>query len=249
MTIHVLLMEDDVLIAKLLQEIMDSEGIRVSHCKTLEHAYHLLGQGPVDLILVDRMLGTEDGLDLVRYARVRYPAIGIIVLSGKNLPLDRIVGLESGADDYLSKPLELREVVIRVRRLAARVRAMVSMRTDDLLIFQDFSLDPLARTLNHVEYGHVPLTGKEFEVLYCLARSGNKPLSRKSLLRTIYERDPCTTDRTVDNLISNIRRKLRPVSATDLLRTIRGNGYAFGAVVTLQRRPEKITAGVLGTGT
>ncbi|MDE2260438.1 MAG: response regulator transcription factor [Betaproteobacteria bacterium] len=243
MTIHVVLLEDDVLIAKLLQETLVSEGLLVSHCKTLEHAHRLLNQGPVELLLVDRILGTEDGLDLVRYARIRYPAIGIIVLSGKGLSLDRIVGLESGADDYLSKPLDLREVVIRARRLAARAHAMMPLRTDELLIFQNFSLDPLARTLNHPEYGNVPLTGKEFDVLYCLARSGNKPLSRKSLLRTIYGRDPCTTDRTIDTLVSNIRRKLRAVSATDPVRTIRGNGYAFGVVVIPQQRSQEIAPG------
>ncbi len=238
-----LLLDDDILIAKLLQSPLSSEGLQVSHCKTLESAYRLLSNEHFELLLVDRMLGLEDGLELVRYARIHYPAIGIIVLSGKTQTIDRIVGLESGADDYLSKPVDPREVVIRARRLAARARIMMRLTNGSLLKFQGFSLDPLARVLNHPNSGPVPLTGKEFDVLHCLARSGNQPLSRKVLLRTIHDRDPCTTDRTIDTLISNIRRKLRAVAGTDPVCTIRGGGYAFGAVVTRQQRPEETTCG------
>ncbi len=240
MTPRALLLEDDAVAAKLLQEHLSREGLQVLHCKTLDNAYRLLNRDAFDLLLVDRVLDSEDGLELVRYARIHYPAIGIIVLSGKNQPLDRIVGLESGADDYVPKPLDPREVVIRARRLAARARAMMRLTNGDLLKFHDFSLDPLARKLSHRDAGVIPLTGKEFDVLHCLARSGNRPLSRESLLRNIHDRDPCTTDRTIDTLISNIRRKLRLICGSDPVCTIRGNGYAFGAVVTLQPRPEEI---------
>jgi two-component system OmpR family response regulator len=243
MVTRALLLDDDILIAKLLQGPLSSEGLQVSHCKTLESAYHLLNNGHFELLLVDRMLEFEDGLELVRYARVHYPAIGIIVLSGKAQPTDRIVGLESGADDYLSKPLDPREVVIRARRLAARARIMMQLTNSNILKFQNFSLDPLARVLSHPSFGPVPLTGKEFDVLHCLARSGSQPLSRKALLRTIHDRDPCTTDRTIDTLISNIRRKLRVVAGIDPVCTIRGGGYAFGAMVTYQQRSEEMTGG------
>jgi DNA-binding response OmpR family regulator len=237
------LLDDDILIAKLLQGPLSNEGLQVTHCKTLENAYRLLNKECFELLLVDRMLELEDGLELVRYARIHYPAIGIIVLSGKGQPIDRIVGLESGADDYLSKPLDPREVVIRAARLAARARIMMRLTNGNLLKFQGFSLDPLARVLSHSDSGPVPLTGKEFDVLHCLARSGNRPMSRKALLRTIHDRDPCTTDRTIDTLISNIRRKLRVVAGTDPVCTIRGGGYAFGALVTHQQRSEEMAGG------
>jgi len=243
MVTRALLLDDDVLIAKLLQGPLSNEGLQVLHCKTLENAYRLLNKDAFDLLLVDRMLGSEDGLELVRYARIHYPAIGIIVLSGKTQTTDRIIGLESGADDYLPKPLEPREVVIRARRLAARARIMMQLTNDSLLQFQRFSLDPLTRTLSHTDSGPVPLTGKEFDVLHCLARSGNRPLSRKALLLTIHDRDPCTTDRTIDTLISNLRRKLRDAAGTDPVCTIRGSGYAFGAVVTHQQRSEEMAGG------
>ena len=243
MVTRALLLDDDTLIAKLLHGPLSNGGLQLSHCKTLENAYRLLNTEHFDLLLVDRMLGSEDGLELVRFARIHYPAIGIIILSGKSQTIDRIVGLESGADDYVPKPLDPREIAIRAERLAARARVMMRMTNGNILKFQGFSLDPLARVLNHCDAGLVPLTGKEFDVLHCLARSGNRPMSRKVLLRTIHDRDPCTTDRTIDTLISNIRRKLRTVAGTDPICTIRGGGYAFGALVTHQQRPEEIGEG------
>ena len=240
MTVQTLLLEDDPTSASLLSEAMARHGFLVTHCSTVKSALDALARNPFELALVDRLLDQEDGLDFVRMARALVPALGIIILSGKGQLEDRIAGLESGADDYLPKPFDLREILLRARNLGSRATIMMRMHSGRLLTFLDFTLDPLARTLRHRISGPVHLTGREFDVLHCLARSGPQPQSRNELKRLVHDRDLHTTERTIDTLISHIRHKLRAASGTDPVRTIRNRGYAFGAAVTHHPHPGEI---------
>jgi two-component system OmpR family response regulator len=234
MSIQALVLEDDLLVANLLKHSLSLEGVKATHCTTMNCARRAIDDSPFELALIDRMLGNEDGLDFVAYARKKHPGMGIIVISGKGLPSDRILGLENGADDYVTKPLEPREVALRARRLAGRRKIMqADTACDDVFRFQDWVLDPVARSLRHEQAGLVQLTGREFDVLLCLVRLENHLVSRQSLLYAIHQREHVhVSPRTIDTLVSNIRHKLRNAQGHDPIVTIRNKGYALGARVT-----------------
>ncbi|MDE2132052.1 MAG: response regulator transcription factor [Betaproteobacteria bacterium] len=242
MTLNALLLEQDPATAALFVQTLAAEEIPVTCCNTLPEGLHLLAHHPFELVFVGR--GPEPGsrLEFVRLARSLVPAVGIIVLSNQELGQDRIAGLESGADEYLEKPFNWREVAMRARRLGSRAAEMMRNHSGLLLKFLNFTLDPLERTLHHGLAGPIHLTGREFDLLHCLARSGSSPQSRKSLRCMLHGRDPHTTDRTIDTLISHIRRKLRAVSGADPVRTVRSQGYAFGAAVTSWPHPGQIAS-------
>lgn len=243
MVLKALFLEEDPSISTLFSRALAPEGIAVTCCHTLPEGLDLLSQNLFELAFVNRALGGDDGLNFVRLARSFVPAIGIIILGrAGGMPYERITGLESGADDYLTKPLDMRELVVRARRLGARAADMMRGHSGTLLKFLNFTLDPLARTLRHSLAGAIPLTSREFDLLHCLARSGSRPQSRKSLRCTLHGRDPHTTDRTIDTLVSQIRRKLRAAAGSDPVRTIRSQGYAFGASVIRLPHPAEIAS-------
>jgi two-component system OmpR family response regulator len=234
---RVLILEDDLVVAELLQAILDKDGIESTHCNTLREALVLFQREDFSIALVDRMLGSEDGLDFVRWARERRPASGIIIISVRNVADDRIQGIEDGADDYLSKPFEPREVLVRVRRLAHRLGLLADREGDQLMRFAGFVLDPQDRTLLGPNQTPVILTGKEFTLLLCLVRANQTVVDRDRLSIAVHGRSWNPMERGIDILASKVRLKLRASGAGEsLLRSIRGEGYLLSAAVEFVER-------------
>jgi two-component system OmpR family response regulator len=229
---RVLIIEDDLVVAELLQAILDKDGIATHHCASLRDALVTFQREDFNIALVDRMLGDEDGLDFVRWARERRPSVGIIIISVRDVADDRIQGIEDGADDYLTKPFEPREVLVRVRRLASRLGQMAEREGHQQLRFAGFLLDPQERTVHAPDGAPVSLTGKEFTLLMCLVRANHSVVDRDRLSMAVHGRSWNPLERGIDILASKVRLKLRAAGASEsLLRSIRGEGYLLSAAI------------------
>ncbi|MGZ5141514.1 MAG: response regulator, partial [Burkholderiales bacterium] len=186
--------------------------------------------GRIDLIVLDVMLPGEDGLSLCRRLRAS-SRVPVVMLTAKGDDVDRIVGLEMGADDYLSKPFNPRELLARIRAvlrrssLAANSSREVAVRT---LMFQDWRLDCVARTLTNPRGSLVTLTSAEFDLLQSLCERSGRVLSRDQLLDLTQGRIAGAFERSVDVLISRVRRKIeRDPHHPEFIKTVRSGGYVF----------------------
>jgi DNA-binding response OmpR family regulator len=233
MTTSVLILEDDLQLVRFFRLILSREGFEPIHCKAVALAKSLVHQLRFELALVDVVLGPEDnGLDFVRYARVARPEMGIMVISGKSTPLDRILGIQMGADDYLAKPLDMRELVVRAKQLVQRLRTHQPSKNEALVRFSGFILDKKRRSLCTSEGVPIVLTSREFDLLVCLSESGNRIMGRDVIARLVCGRTWSTQDRSVDVMVSGLRCKLRKFRPGEtLIKSVRGQGYCFGSVV------------------
>lgn len=239
MSFRALLLEDDPTIVGLLRPALENSGFSMFYCDSILKAKRLLNQMPFQLALVGRDLKEEDGLEFIIHSRAHFPGVGLIMLSTQGRE-DCLVGLQSGADDCLSRPPDPKELVVRAKRLLQRLSHHVQHSMRDLLAFDAFTLDPLTREVAHRGNETIALTGRDFDVLHCLARSNNKLLTRKFLLESIHDRDIHITERTIDNVVFSIRRKLRQFSETELIKTRWGKGYVFVTIVTAIQRPDSL---------
>ncbi len=239
MPFRALLLEDDPALVGRLRPTLENDGFKMFYCDSIVKAKRLLNQMPFQLAFVTRDLKEEDGLDFILHARAHFPGLGLIMLSTQGKE-DCLVGLQSGADDCLSKPPDPKELIVRAKRLIQRLSQHAQHSMRDLLAFDEFTLDPLTREVAHRGNESIPLTGRDFDVLHCLARSNNKLLTRKFLLESIHDRDIHITERTIDNVVFNIRKKLRQFSEAELVKTRWGKGYMFVAIVTAIQRPEPL---------
>lgn len=228
-----LVVEDDDDIRDLLTTFLRREGFAVrSACDAAEMDRRLTEVKP-DLVILDLMLPGEDGLSICRRLRAggRMP---ILMLTARNASVDRIVGLEMGADDYLGKPFEPRELLARIRALFRRIDAERAIADDSRrLIFEGFRMDLDVRSLTTEAEEIVPLTSAEFDLLVCLVEHPGRVLSRDQLLDWTRGRVSDPLDRTIDVSISRLRRKLAEarVGGDRLITTVRNGGYQFSAKV------------------
>ncbi|MDE1943576.1 MAG: response regulator transcription factor [Betaproteobacteria bacterium] len=233
MSTFVLMLENNFQEAFRIRKALNLEGFELVHCTAAEEAQTLLRQFRFRLALVD--LAAEaggGGLDFVRHARESQPNLGIMVMSTSNTVADRIIGYQVGADDYLPKPFDAHELGIRARRLAQRVHPSTAHAEGTIFQFCGFTLDKRRRMLFWRDQGPVPLTGREFELLLCLVESENRVVARDTLAGLVCGRPWQAHDRSVDVMVSSLRRKLRAVNPKEILiRSIRGAGYCFGARV------------------
>ena len=218
---HILLVDDDTELASLLSEFLAREGFTVSaehegH-RGLEHAR----RGGVDLVVLDVMLPGMDGFEILRRLRTE-SKVPVIMLTARGEDVDRIVGLELGADDYLPKPFNPKELMARIRSVLRRYEARPS--TSGRVETAGIVLDPGTRTVT-VNGKPVELTTFEFDILELLMRSAGKVLSRDALMENFYNRKATPFDRSIDMHISHLRKKLE--NGDDLIKTIRGVGYQF----------------------
>jgi two-component system OmpR family response regulator len=235
---HVLFVEDDPEIRGLVADFLRQNGFRVTVAQDGEDMDRELGGNGVDLLILDIMLPKEDGLSLCR--RVRAAGnLPIIMLTARGSEIDRVVGLEMGADDYLAKPFGSHELLARVRALLRRSQyTAVEPRTPrrSVLTFAEWRLDLIARRLHSRDGTRVPLTGGEFELLVAFCEHPNKVLTRDQLLElTTRGKSVSAIDRSIDIQVSRLRRKIEddprdPV----LIQTVRSGGYVFAAEVTLE---------------
>jgi DNA-binding response OmpR family regulator len=234
---RVLVVDDDPLIRELLQAYLSQEGYDVQCAATAEQAEAQLASAPVDLVMLDIRLPGKDGLTLTRELRVR-SEVGIILITGRNDEVDRIVGLECGADDYVIKPLNPRELVSRAKNLIRRVRhaqlqaPLVVAPRQAVKQFANWALDTDRRRLIDGQGSETLLTHGEYQLLCVFLRNSGHTLSRDQLMDQIRNREWVPTDRSIDVLVGRLRRKLHDDPAEpQLIITIHGAGYLFTASV------------------
>ncbi|NBA98589.1 response regulator [Pseudomonas sp. R5(2019)] len=237
MTPRVLIVDDDPLIRELLHNYLQQEGYDVHCATTAEQAEVHLASSPVDLVMLDIRLPGKDGLTLTRELRVR-SEVGIILITGRNDDIDRIVGLECGADDYVIKPLNPRELVSRAKNLIRRVRHAQTQvpaapaQRQSLKHFSHWALDTDRRRLIDRDGGETLLTHGEYQLLCVFLRNSGHTLSRDQLMDQIRNREWVPNDRSIDVLVGRLRRKLHDDPAEpQLIITIHGAGYLFSASV------------------
>ena len=228
---HVLIVEDDAVARTKLAGYLETAGHRVSEAVDGRGLRHVMLSDPVDLVLLDINLPGEDGLDLTRFIRANSD-VGIILVTGRTDDVDRIVGLEIGADDYITKPFNPRELLARVktllRRTTARTPSVAESKT-----FAGWRFDPRSRRLVSPAGDKVALTRAEFELLNALIAHPGTVLTRERLLGCITHRSWDPGDRTVDVLVRRLRQKLEvDPQSPDLIITVHGEGYMFAAEVS-----------------
>src|SRR6202171_4978935 len=228
---HILVVDDQKEICDVVQEYLTGEGYRVSTANDGNGMRRVLGQSHVDLVILDLMLPGEDGLTLARALRSQ-SGIGIIILTGRGETVDRIIGLEMGADDYLPKPFHLRELLARVksvlRRASARSLEKQPPSGRSKARFAGWNLDLSTRELVSPPGTEVRLTTGEFDLLAAFVNNANQVLSRDRLLDLARNREAGPFDRTIDVQVGRLRRKLEddPQKPT-MIKTVRGTGYIF----------------------
>jgi two-component system phosphate regulon response regulator OmpR len=231
--------DDEERIRTMLRRYLAEEGIKVSEAADGKAMRDVLDREKIDMVLLDLVMPGEDGLTLARAIRQR-SSVPIIILTGKGDLIDRVVGLEAGADDYIAKPFHLREVLARIRTVLRRApptptqtEAAVVGDADTTLRFQGWSLDLVKRELRRPEGDVVPLTSGEFELLRVLARNPNRVLNRDQLMDQVKGREWEAFDRAIDTQVVRLRRKIeRDPQNPELIKTVRGAGYVFAAAVS-----------------
>jgi two-component system, OmpR family, response regulator len=229
---HILIVDDQREICDLVQEYLSGEGYRVSTAQDGAGMRKVMGQSPVDLVILDLMLPGEDGLTLARVLRQETPNVAIIILTGRGEIVDRIIGLEMGADDYLPKPFHLRELLARVksvlRRALNRSAENQAASPRSKAKFAGWNLDLSSRELLSPSGKEVRLTTGEFDLLAAFVNNANQVLTRDRLLDLARNREGGPFDRTIDVQVGRLRRKLEddPQRPT-MIKTVRGTGYIF----------------------
>ncbi len=232
-TPHILVVEDDREISALVARYLRGNDCRVTLAGDGREMDRALSEARIDLIVLDLMLPGDDGLTLCRRLR-ETSQIPILILTAKSEEVDRILGLELGADDYLAKPFNPRELLARIRAILRRVGAEAP-DTDDRkrLHFAGWTLDVALRQLLSPEGARVAITGAEFDLLQALCLRPGRVLSRDQLLDLTQGRAAGPFERSIDVLVSRIRQKIeRDTRNPEYIRTIRSGGYLFTPEVT-----------------
>jgi two-component system, OmpR family, response regulator len=232
----VAIVEDDIEISELVAELLEREGFEASVCGNGADLDRLVGRRRVDLVVLDLMLPGEDGLSICRRLQAGPVPIPVIMVTAKGDDIDRILGLEFGADDYLPKPFNPRELIARVRAVLRRTRDAhrPQARQGRRYGFAGWVLDAGSRELIDPDGHAVDLTGGEFDLLVALLDHPQRVLTRDQLLDWTRGRDAAPYDRTIDVQLSRLRRKLEDdPKAASIIRTVRGGGYLFAPRVEL----------------
>lgn len=232
---NVLVVDDEAVIRARLKGYFEKEGYRVHEAQDGEQMWNEFNRQHIDLVMLDINLPGVDGLSLARELRSRSD-VGIILVTGRDEAIDKIIGLEMGADDYVTKPFELRELLVRVKNLLWRMslvkkaeQAVVEQldQKDDEIAFDNYVLELNSRKLR---YGDelIKLTKAEFELLAAFALHPQQVLSRERLMQQTSHRNQDVNDRTIDVIIRRLRNKLN----AELFVTVHGEGYLFSATVS-----------------
>jgi DNA-binding response OmpR family regulator len=232
MSQHIIVVDDEAPAREMVGDYLKLHGFEVTLCDGGSSLRRATAQGFPDLIVLDLNMQEEDGLSIVRAVK-QMSDVPIIMLTATASPIDRVVGLELGADDYLAKPCELRELLARIRvvlrRSAGPAAAAAPAQAKPVPVrFGTKWLDIDAQTLRDDDGNEHPLAGSEFALLKAFAENPRRVLSRERLLDLAEARDREAFDRAIDVRITRIRRKIEPNPAhPTVIRTIRGSGYLF----------------------
>lgn len=232
---HLLVVDDDREIRRLIEEYLAQAGYRVSTAADGKAMRRLMEQHRFDLVVLDLMLPGEDGLSLCRDLRSRSSNLPILMLTARGSEIDRIVGLEMGADDYLAKPFNPRELLARIRSILRRAQALpTNLVPEEVAVFRfaGWTLEVASRNVTAPDGLVVPLSGAEFRLLRVLLEHPHRVFSRDQLLELTNGREAILFDRSIDVLVGRLRKRLRDDGKEPaLIKTVRGEGYVLAASV------------------
>jgi len=232
---HLLIVEDDELVQSLLAAYIQNAGFKVSLAANGKEMLACIDSETIDLVLLDLGLPDEDGLVLARQVRAR-SSLPIIVVTARKDQKDRLAALEIGADDYLTKPFDPEELVLRVRNILGRAGGggdEAQREKTELFQFDGWSLDTGCHNLSGPEDKKTELTRAEFNLLAALVKAPNRVLSRDYLLDAVSQDADAPTDRLIDVLVSRVRKKIeKNPKKPEIIITVIGCGYKFSAKVT-----------------
>jgi DNA-binding response OmpR family regulator len=230
--LHMLVVDDDPGIGDLLNRYFTRQGFDVSRAADGPALHAALARARIDVILLDLGLPGKDGLDLTRELRTDWNG-ALIIVTGRGESVDRVMGLELGADDYVTKPFDLRELLARVRSVLRRRNVDAAPAPAAGYRFAGFTLEPRTRTLSTDGGDAIELTTGEYKLLLAMVEQPHQVLSRDDLLDRTSGRAAAPFDRAVDVQISRLRRKIEPDPARPtLIKSVRGAGYLFAAEVS-----------------
>lgn len=221
------LVEDDEEIRRLVRDLLVQDGYAVETAQSAAALDNILALKRPDLIILDLMLPGEDGLSICRRIRNK-GATPILMLTAKSDAIDRVVGLEMGADDYVTKPFNPRELLARVRAILRRSKSIVEPEANRRFAFERLVIDLDARTLATEAGEPIALTSAEFDLLACFVQRPRRALTRDQLIDWTRGRNADPFDRTIDMTMSRLRKKIETViPGLKLITTIRNSGYLF----------------------
>jgi two-component system OmpR family response regulator len=235
---HILIVDDDAEIRSLLSDYLHKNGYRTTAVAEGKGMQAALTNGRVDLIVLDLMLPGDDGLVLCRNLRAR-SGIPVIMLTARSEGMDRILGLEMGADDYLPKPFNPRELLARIKSILRRAKALpVNMETGNAarVHFAGWELDTISRQLVSPEGVVVPLSGSEYRLLRIFLNHPNRVLNRDQLMDLMRGRETDPFERSIDVQVSRLRHRLADdAKEPTIIKTVRGAGYILAAQVDTKK--------------
>lgn len=234
MIAHILVVDDDLEIRRLLARYLAEQGFRVSLAGSRQDFEERMAVDAIDLVVLDVMLPDGSGLDICRSLSTRSPHVSVILVTALKEEVDRIIGLELGADDYLGKPFSPRELVARMRAVLRRAPAKSPaspLAASAVYRFEQFVADPSTRSVTDDKGNLIDLTGAEYQLLQVFLDRPGRVLSRDQLLDLTQGREASPFDRSIDVLISRLRRKFREAGFASLLKTIRNGGYQLATRV------------------
>jgi len=231
----ILIVDDDQRLRRLLSRFLAREGYNVREAGDADEMRRALAIRGADLIVLDLMLPGEDGLSLARELRATSD-VPIVMLTGKGSTVDKVVGLEVGADDYITKPFDERELLARIRtvlrRSVRRDAASAQPPAGRMARFRGWCVDLVSHEVLSPRGDRVPVTGNEFQLLASLLARPQRALTRQEILDLVFGRDWSPTDRSIDVLVAKLRRKLEDDPRhPQMIKTVRGVGYKFTAPV------------------
>lgn len=224
---RVIVVDDDAELRALLRRFLTEHGFEARAVDGGAALDRELSRNPTDAIVLDLMMSGEDGLAICRRLRATGDLTPIIMLTARGDPIDRIVGLETGADDYLPKPFEPRELVARLAAVLRRTQTRVDPKTDDIVTIGSLAISFSTRTVTR-DGVLLKLSSREYALLAALVRSRGRPLSRAQLIERALGRDAEVTDRAVDVQVARLRRAIGDrAEDADLIKTVWGVGYVL----------------------
>jgi DNA-binding response OmpR family regulator len=236
-TTEILIVDDDPRLCRSLRHYFQAEGYQAHYATSADEMRHALAARRPDLVILDLMLPDEDGFTLARELRASYD-LPIIILTGRTDTIDKVVGLEIGADDYVTKPFAERELLARVRSVLRRAAGEGHGKAADsaaIACFAGWRFDLEAYELTAPDGRAVVLTHHEYDLLAAFVRHGHRVLTRDAILELLSGREWSPEDRSADVLVSKLRKKLdTDPTRPSLITTIRGVGYRLAPTVQLQ---------------
>ena len=233
--VHIAVVDDEAEITRLLANYLQGNGFRVSQRHDGRALLQLMAEDPAQLVLLDLGLPGEDGFSIARELRERWRC-GLVIVTGRGDAIDKVVGLEIGADDYVTKPFDLRELLARINAVLRRTLAVPTVASGaprPRHRFAGWELDVAARRLRDPEQRDVALTSGEFDLLSTFVEHAGRVLSRDFLLEHTRGREAAPFDRTIDVQVGRLRKKLEKDSDDpQIIKSVRSAGYVFVAPVT-----------------